>query len=173
MKIRNSVEAQGGPVITKQDQDKYRQSTDALGRFLADRRRIFRSLLETRSSIDHHHHHRASPDDEWILQIPSRPLEYLDRQELIAVAQTVDTALFKTFLFTKPALLGPLCRLENWCEVNQVEELLLERKVSFPRIKRSKVVLELILAISDFRSLLPCTGPKSFTAKHLISFVGG
>ncbi len=52
----------------------------------------------------------------------------MDKDELIAVAQTVDTALFKTFLLTKPGLIGPLCRIENWCEVEQVEELLKERK---------------------------------------------
>lgn len=41
----------------------------------------------------------------------------------------VDTALFRAYLATKPVMVGPLCRIENWCEVEEVEELLLEAKV--------------------------------------------
>ncbi|MCO5565788.1 hypothetical protein L7F22_019463 [Adiantum nelumboides] len=67
-------------------------------------------------------------DPEWLLGLPSQPLSSLDLEQLTAVAQTVDTALFKTFLATKPGLLGPLCRLENWCEVDQVEQLLMGRE---------------------------------------------
>ena len=31
-------------------------------------------------------------------------------------------------MHAKPGLLGPLCRIENWCEVEEVEELLLDAK---------------------------------------------
>lgn len=43
----------------------------------------------------------------------------------------VDTALFKAYLATKPVMVGPLCRIENWCEVEEVEELLLAAQASF------------------------------------------
>lgn len=118
-------------------EDDYRRSVDALGRFLADRRRIFKPILESHPTS----HDLASSssqikrDPDWLLALPSRPLSALELDQLAAVAQVVDTALFKTFLATKPALLGPLCRVENWCEVEQVEELLMERRVSLAKLR--------------------------------------
>jgi Vam6/Vps39-like protein vacuolar protein sorting-associated protein 39 len=41
----------------------------------------------------------------------------------------VDTALYKSYLLIRPALLGPLCRVANWCEVSEVEEELRAREV--------------------------------------------
>jgi hypothetical protein len=38
--------------------------------------------------------------------------------------------LLKVYLAIRPVLVGSLCRIENWCEVEEVEELLLEKKVS-------------------------------------------
>ncbi|SJX63147.1 related to Vam6/Vps39-like protein involved in vacuolar morphogenesis [Sporisorium reilianum f. sp. reilianum] len=108
-----------------------RKALDALGKFLADRRRIFKPMLESSShheSKDHMAMSQIKRDTHWLLSLPNKPFGEMDKDELIAVAQTVDTALFKTFLLTKPALIGPLCRIENWCEVEQVEELLKERK---------------------------------------------
>lgn len=108
-----------------------RKALDALGKFLADRRRIFKPILESSShheSKDHMAMSQIKRDTHWLLSLPNKPFGEMDKDELIAVAQTVDTALFKTFLLTKPALIGPLCRIENWCEVEQVEELLKERK---------------------------------------------
>lgn len=92
-------------------------SLEALGRFLADRRRIFKPILEDTPPV------RPTPHDD-IAMIPSVPLSSLSPEDLTALAQVVDTALFKTFLETKPSLVGPLCRIQNWCEVNEVEELL-------------------------------------------------
>lgn len=108
--------------------DAERKAIDALGRFLADRRRIFKPILETQPSSHSITLSQTRRDPEWLLALPSEALNSLDTEQLTAVAQTVDTALFKTFLATKPGLLGPLCRVENWCEVDQVEELLLDRK---------------------------------------------
>ncbi|PWY99444.1 hypothetical protein BCV70DRAFT_118819 [Testicularia cyperi] len=108
-----------------------RKALDALGRFLADRRRIFKPILEADPHLESKDHMAMSQikrDTNWLLSLPNRPFADLDKEELIATAQTVDTALFKVFLETKPALLGPLCRIENWCEVEQVEELLKQRK---------------------------------------------
>ncbi|SNX83782.1 related to Vam6/Vps39-like protein involved in vacuolar morphogenesis [Melanopsichium pennsylvanicum] len=108
-----------------------RKALDALGKFLADRRRIFKPLLESSPHLESKDHMAMSQikrDTHWLLSLPNKPFSEMEKEELIAVAQTVDTALFKTFLQTKPALIGPLCRIENWCEVEQVEELLKERK---------------------------------------------
>lgn len=108
-----------------------RKALDALGKFLADRRRIFKPILEAsphQESKDHMVMSQIKRDTQWLLSLPNKPFGEMEKDELIAVAQTVDTALFKTFLLTKPALIGPLCRIENWCEVEQVEELLKERK---------------------------------------------
>lgn len=105
-----------------------RKAIDALGSFLADRRRIFKPILEQQPSSHSITMSQLRHDPEWLLALPSKPLSSLDLEQLTAVAQTVDTALFKTFLATKPGLLGPLCRLENWCEVDQVEQLLMGRE---------------------------------------------
>lgn len=34
-------------------------------------------------------------------------------------------------------MVGPLCRIENWCEVEEVEELLLAAKVGSCRLSRT------------------------------------
>lgn len=94
-----------------------RPALEALGRFLADRRRIFKPILETRPKVS------PSPDST-MLSLPSIPLPDMTLEDLTTLARVVDTALFKTFLETKPGLVGPLCRIENWCEVTEVEELL-------------------------------------------------
>lgn len=54
----------------------------------------------------------------------------LTEDELVKRAQIVDTALFKSYMIGRPSMLGPLCRLPNWCEVVEVEEELRAREVS-------------------------------------------
>ncbi|KAI9469532.1 vacuolar sorting protein 39 domain 1-domain-containing protein [Coemansia mojavensis] len=44
------------------------------------------------------------------------------------MAQVVDTTLLKVYLECSPGLLGPLLRVKNYCDVEQSEGLLLERK---------------------------------------------
>lgn len=68
--------------------------------------------------------------------MPSIPLSRLTPEQVFRVAQVVDTALFKLYLVVRPSLVGSLCRLENFCEVVEVEEQLKERKVSFRRFWR-------------------------------------
>ena len=63
------------------------------------------------------------------MSLPNLPLNALSPEQLTRFAQIVDTALFKSYLVVRPALLGPLCRVENWCEVSEVEEVLQEREV--------------------------------------------
>lgn len=69
----------------------------------------------------------ASIDD--VFALPNAPPASLTPQQLLRYAQIVDTALFKSYLVARPGLLGPLCRLDNWCEVSEVEAVLRERGV--------------------------------------------
>jgi hypothetical protein len=68
----------------------------------------------------------ASPSD--LFAFPDASLTSYTPAQLQRTAQVVETALFKCYLHAKPGLLGPLCRIDNWCEVEEVEELLLEAK---------------------------------------------
>ncbi|WFD28391.1 Vacuolar morphogenesis protein 6 [Malassezia nana] len=92
-----------------------RAALDALARFLADRRRVLRSV--------------SAPSSPYapvaLLDLPTTcVLTALPTEQQQAMAQLVDTALVKVFLATKPALVGPLCRVDNACDVNEVRDLL-------------------------------------------------
>ena len=57
------------------------------------------------------------------------PFTELSPEQLVRTAQIVYTALLKVYLAIRPVLVGSLCRIQNWCEVEEVEELLLEKQV--------------------------------------------
>ncbi|KAG8988483.1 Vacuolar morphogenesis protein 6 [Tulasnella sp. JGI-2019a] len=63
-----------------------------------------------------------------LFALPNLPLPSLTPEQLLRYAQIVDTALFKSYLIIRPSLVGSLCRLDNWCEVEEVEEVLKDRK---------------------------------------------
>ncbi|KAJ7510485.1 hypothetical protein B0H11DRAFT_1190833 [Mycena galericulata] len=65
---------------------------------------------------------------EDLFALPNAPLSALTPEQLLRFAQIVDTALFKSYLLSRPGLLGPLCRVSNWCEVSEVEEELRARE---------------------------------------------
>lgn len=69
-----------------------------------------------------------SPSASDLFAFPDAPLTSYTPAQLQRTAQVVETALFKCYLQAKPGLLGPLCRIDNWCEVEEVEELLLDAK---------------------------------------------
>lgn len=48
------------------------------------------------------------------------------KQQLLAVAQLVDTALFRAYMIASPSLAGSLFRLPNFCEPDVVQEKLYE-----------------------------------------------
>lgn len=110
----------------------FRRSVEALVRYLTDRRQhVAKALSSLRPAS------RPSPStplvppptaDE-LFAIPDIALSQLSPAQLHRVAQVVDTALFKCYLATRPALLGPLCRLDNWCEIEEIEGLLSNAKV--------------------------------------------
>ena len=106
---------------TKIAEMEFYKSVDALVRYLTDRRQhVNKALAALRPTI------RPTPSSaaeaplatsEELLMLPDAPLTSLSPLQLQRVAQTVDTALFKCYLAIKPSLLGPLCRLDNWCEI--------------------------------------------------------
>ena len=110
----------------------FKRSIDALRRYLTDRRPKLDGVLKT-FGIAPSQSHKVSPLSEATVEdlreIPSMPLTALTPDQLIRFAQVVYTALFKSYLLTMPGLLGSLCRIENWCEVSEVEALLREREV--------------------------------------------
>jgi len=60
---------------------------------------------------------------------PDIPFTDLTPEQVVRVAQIVYTALLKVYLAIRPVLVGSLCRIENWCEVEEVEELLMSKQV--------------------------------------------
>ncbi|CAE6426422.1 unnamed protein product [Rhizoctonia solani] len=116
---------------TKKGPDEFTLSTRALGTFLVDRRpKIPAALLPfgitAAQSADLPALSAASVDE--LMALPSAPLSTLTPEQLVRAAQLVDTALFRLYLFTKPSMIGALCRVDNWCEVVEVEEALRARK---------------------------------------------
>jgi len=61
---------------------------------------------------------------------PDIPFTELSPEQIVRVAQIVYTALLKVYLAIRPVLVGSLCRIENWCEVEEVEELLMSKQVN-------------------------------------------
>jgi hypothetical protein len=129
-----TVTAEKGPSV-KDKLAAQKESFEALLHYLSDRRqKVLGALshvppaalgpLETTLPVL-----STVPKDE-LLSIPSIPLTRLTPEQVYRVAQLVDTALFKAYLAVRPSLVGSLCRLDNFCEVVEVEEQLKERKVS-------------------------------------------
>jgi hypothetical protein len=63
--------------------------------------------------------------------LPSIPMTELEPEQLLRMAQIIYTALLKVYLVARPILVGSLCRIENWCDVHEVEGLLKAQKVCF------------------------------------------
>lgn len=98
--------------------DEERDALPALARFLTDRRRVLRPLVA-------HTKQRVAVPREALLALPTPcMLPSLSAAQQHAMAHMVDTALVKVFLQTKPALVGPLCRVDNACDVDEVAPLL-------------------------------------------------
>ncbi|KAH9928648.1 vacuolar sorting protein 39 domain 1-domain-containing protein [Fomitopsis serialis] len=111
--------------------DAFHRSVETLMRYLSDRRPKVDGALKALNITSAEAHRwpnlsAASPDELYAL--PNVPLSALTPEELVRFAQIVDTALFKCYLLVRPGLLGPLCRVSNWCEVSEVEETLRARE---------------------------------------------
>ncbi|OCH95424.1 hypothetical protein OBBRIDRAFT_816580 [Obba rivulosa] len=111
--------------------DEFHRSVETLMRFLSDRRPKVAGALEgfgIRAAQSHKQPSLSAASTEELFALPNAPLNALTPEELVRFAQIVDTALFKSYLLVKPSLLGPLCRIGNWCEVEEVEEVLRSRE---------------------------------------------
>lgn len=111
--------------------DDFSRSVDALWRYLTDRRpKVAGALavLHIAPAQSHQWPFLSETSIEELFSLPNIPLPLLTPEQLVRFAQIVDTALFKSYLVTQPALLGALCRLANWCEVSEVEEELRARE---------------------------------------------
>jgi hypothetical protein len=112
--------------------DDSHRSVETLVRYLSDRRPKVGGALDALHINPSQSHQIAflsetSADD--LFALPNAPLSSLTQEQLLRFAQIVDTALFKSYLIIRPGLLGPLCRVPNWCEVTEVEEELRAREV--------------------------------------------
>ncbi|KAI6108169.1 hypothetical protein F5141DRAFT_100478 [Pisolithus sp. B1] len=115
----------------KQPIDDSTRAVEVLWRYLTDRRPKVAGALATvniTSAQSHQWPTLSETSTEELFSLPNVPLSSLTPQQLIHFAQIVDTALFKSYLLYRPALLGPLCRVANWCEVSEVEEELRARE---------------------------------------------
>lgn len=113
---------------------------ESLIHYLSDRRHKLTGAMSALStpSIDSLPPFKSIPTSE-LLDYPDVPFSELSPEQLVRVAQIVYTALLKVYLAIRPVLVGSLCRIENWCEVEEVEELLREKKVG--RIALVNVIL--------------------------------
>lgn len=109
-----------------------RAALEALMYFLSDRRpRLTGAIaalatpLPFESSLTSHS--KLPPED--LRSLPSVPMTELEGEQLLRMAQVIYTALLKVYLVARPVLVGSLCRIENWCNVEEVEGLLKAQKV--------------------------------------------
>ena len=113
--------------------DDLNRSIETLVRYLSDRRPKLKAALENVGITPESQSHLASPLSEASVEdlfaLPNARLSALTPEQLLRFAQIVDTALYKSYMIIRPALLGSLCRVANWCEVSEVEDDLRARKV--------------------------------------------
>lgn len=107
-----------------------RAALESLARYLSDRRQKIagamanlKSPLPATDSIPP----LRDLDKSELFAIPSVPINTFDPEQLLLVSKVVYTALLKVYLVIRPVLVGSLCRIENWCDVTEVEELLREK----------------------------------------------
>lgn len=111
--------------------DSLTRSVESLFYYLTDRRPKIGGALSSLNitpSQSHQFPFLSDASVEELFALPNAPLSSLTPEQLTRYAQIVDTALFKAYLVIRPGLLGPLCSIPNWCEVTEVEEVLMERE---------------------------------------------
>ncbi|EIW66424.1 hypothetical protein TREMEDRAFT_70067 [Tremella mesenterica DSM 1558] len=108
-----------------------RAALEALMYYLSDRRQkltgainLLTSPLPPESSLPP----LSSLSADELHALPSIPMPEMEPEQLLRVAQVIYTALLKVYLVARPILVGSLCRIENWCDVVEVEELLKQQK---------------------------------------------
>lgn len=111
-----------------------RAALEALMYYLSDRRQkvtgAINSLPEPGLPAESSLSPLSALPAEQLHQLPNLPYTELEPETLLRVAQVIYTGLLKVYLVARPILVGSLCRIENWCDVEEVEELLKAQKVS-------------------------------------------
>ncbi|KAH9823872.1 hypothetical protein DFH28DRAFT_1216235 [Melampsora americana] len=128
------------PKIEFKDESHFKQSIDVLIRYLTDRRQHVNKAF-SKQNIESHSSSNESESSldslkaiklrspEELFQLNDIPIDEISNiDDLVQIAKMIDTTLFKCYLAIKPTMLGPLCRLPNWCEVDEVESLLMDAK---------------------------------------------
>ncbi|KAH8929300.1 hypothetical protein BT69DRAFT_1236094 [Atractiella rhizophila] len=109
----------------------FRRAVGTLIYYLTDRRQHIAKALAAIPLTNRPNSANPLPPapPEELFSLPDVEPTLLTPEQLHRVATIVETALFRCYLATKQnSLLGALCRIENWCEVEEVEELLSDAK---------------------------------------------
>ncbi|KIM67190.1 hypothetical protein SCLCIDRAFT_1210690 [Scleroderma citrinum Foug A] len=120
----DDVVSLSGRKIPKPPMDDSTRAVEVLWRYLTDRRPKVAGALATvniASAQSHQWPTLSEISSDELFSLPNVPLSLLTPQQLIRIAQIVDTALFKSAARS-------LCRVANWCEVEEVEEELHARE---------------------------------------------
>lgn len=131
-KDKDSDTASIAPPGKKDAVDTGRRALESLLRYLPDRRQKVTGALATlniTASTSPPMPALSEAPLQELFDLPDLPPSQLVPAQLGRVAQIVYTALFKAYLVVRPSMVGPLCRIENWCEIAEVEEALRAREV--------------------------------------------
>jgi hypothetical protein len=99
--------------------------------YLSDRRQKFLGAIAS---------HPPPPESEYpplsslsaeqLHTLPNAPMGELEGETLLRMGQVIYTGLIKVYLVARPTLVGSVCRIQNWCDVEEVEGLLKAQNVS-------------------------------------------
>lgn len=156
--------------LTQVQVDDFHRSVETLLRYLGDRRpKLWGALsaLHISPSQASEHASLSATSIIELMDMPNAPPSALIPDQLVRFAQVVDTALFKSYLAIRPSLLGPLCRISNWCEVLEVEQVLRSRQVGDPR---DRVKLLTRISNRNFPSSSFCIMANKCTTRHFLFF---
>ncbi|EKM58191.1 uncharacterized protein PHACADRAFT_171437 [Phanerochaete carnosa HHB-10118-sp] len=129
--FRRDDELETASAKAKKQDFQFRKSIEELMRYLSDHRPKVAGALEVlhiTTAQAHQMPYLSATSKEDLFALPDTPLPSLTPEQLVRFAQIVDTALFKCYLLVRPGLLASLCRVGNWCEVSEVEQVLMERE---------------------------------------------
>ncbi|KAK8861657.1 hypothetical protein IAR55_002480 [Kwoniella newhampshirensis] len=117
------------PTMSGEETVPPRAALEALMYFLSDRRqKLSGAIATTPLPAEDSLPPLSTLSAEEQYSLPSVPMGELDPEQLLRMAQVIYTGLIKVYLVARPILVGSLCRIENWCDVEEVEELLKAQK---------------------------------------------
>ncbi|WWD16424.1 hypothetical protein CI109_100850 [Kwoniella shandongensis] len=117
------------PTMSGEEAVPPRAALEALMYFLSDRRqKLTGAITTTPLPAENSLPPLSTLSAEEQHNLPSIPMNELDPEQLLRMAQVIYTGLIKVYLVARPILVGSLCRIENWCDVEEVEELLKAQK---------------------------------------------